>query len=191
MKTRIALFLGLSTCVLNSADAQQRTNVGQQVQQQLLNNLQNRALGQPTYPNPGYTPYQNPYQNPNPGYYPNQANSYQANRPYQAQRPVYGQNGYQPTQGYAQPGYAQGAQRYQLPAQFGGSAPGSQVNYGGANYVVNQDGTMSPAAPPIPAVQRYQIPPQYAGAAPGSTVNYGSANYTINGDGTMSPFAGR
>lgn len=195
MRTRITLALGLSASLLAApAYAQQRgattPNFGQQVQQQVLNNLQNRALGQPTYPNQGYGQYPSQGQYSNPGYYSNQ-NPYQANRPYQAQRPVYGQNAYQPTQNYAQPGYRQDqqVQRYQLPAQYSGYAPGSQLTYGGASYVVNQDGTMSPATRPLPApaVQRYQIPAQYAGAAPGSVINYGSASYTINSDRTMSP----
>jgi hypothetical protein len=189
MRTRSALFLGLSACLLTlttSAQAQQRANVGQQVQQQLLNNLTNRALGQPTnaYPNQGYGPYQN-----------------QVTRPYQVQRPVYGQNGYQPPygQGYGQPGYQQSrpglfgqqaTQRYQLPAQYNGQAPGSNLTYGGANYVVNRDGTMSPAARPAPVAQRYQIPARFAGAAPGSTITYGAAYYAINSDGTMSPLVG-
>jgi hypothetical protein len=35
--------------------------------------------------------------------------------------------------------------RYQVPAQFATSAPGTAVTYGGANYVINSDNTMSPA----------------------------------------------
>jgi len=41
---------------------------------------------------------------------------------------------------------AANAVRYQIPAQFAGSAPGTTVNYGGANYVINNDNTMSPVA---------------------------------------------
>src|SRR5262245_11825570 len=41
---------------------------------------------------------------------------------------------------------AANAVRYQLPAQFGGNAPGTTVNYGGTNYIVNADRTMSPTS---------------------------------------------
>ena len=34
---------------------------------------------------------------------------------------------------------------YQIPAQFAGSAPGSTIAYGGVNYVINNDNTMSPS----------------------------------------------
>ena len=205
MRTRSALFLGLSASVLgltSPAFAQQKPNVGQQIQQQLLNNLENRVLGQPNnaYPNQTYSPQPNqtysPYQNQTYSPYQNQAT-----RPYEVQRPAYGQNGYQPRpgQGYSQPGYRHGypgqpaTQRYQLPAQYRGYGPGSSLSYGGTNYVVNHDGTMSPATHfrPAPAPLRYQIPAQFAGAAPGSTVTYGAAHYAINNDGTMSPLAGR
>jgi hypothetical protein len=184
MRTLTTLSLGLALLGSSSAFAQQRSNFGQQVQQQLLNNLNSQVTGQPNY---GYQNQGYPYQN-------------QGYTPYQVQRPVYGPNGYQPPygQGYVQPGYQQtrpgllgqqAAQRYQLPAQYSGYAPGSTVSYGGANYVVNRDRTMSPSAgvQPAPAVQRYQIPTQYAGAAAGSTVIYGGRSYAINSDGTMSP----
>jgi len=38
------------------------------------------------------------------------------------------------------------ATQYQLPSQFSETAPGSIVTYGGTHYVVNNGGTMSPAA---------------------------------------------
>ncbi|WP_435008791.1 hypothetical protein P12x_000049 [Tundrisphaera lichenicola] len=186
MMTRSTLALGLASTIIalgfpGPAQAQQRANFGQQVQQQLLNDVSSRITGQPnySYPNQGYSRYQ-------------------------VQRPVYGQPGYQqPGMGYNQPGpwgyrqpqsnsYGrQAAQRYRLPNQYNGAAPGSTVSYGGANYVVNADRTMSPASLPqaVPAIQRYQIPSQFSGAAPGSTVTYGSRNYAINNDGTMSPLA--
>jgi hypothetical protein len=52
---------------------------------------------------------------------------------------VTGQPAYVPPQ-------AASAVRYQLPPQFAASAPGTTVTYGGANYVINADRTMSPAA---------------------------------------------
>lgn len=202
MNARTGLLFSLSACALLTAapvQAQQRSNFGQQLQQQLLNNVENRVLGQPNgYPNQTAYPYGNPgyYPNGNPGYYPNQpGNRY----PYQVQRPTYGPNGYQPASGYSQPGYpsngmmGQPTPRYQLPAQYSGYAPGSTLTYAGRPYVVNPDRTISPidASRPMPAFQRYQIPAQFAGAAPGSTITYGAAQYSINNDGTMSPLAGQ
>jgi len=185
MRTLTALSLGLALLGSSSAFAQQRTNFGQQIQQQVLSDVSSRITGQPAYPNQGYL-------NQNPGY-PYQNQGYV---PYQVRRPTYGQVGYpqqgnvynQPGQGFRQQGYHT---RYQLPAQYGGYAPGSTISYGGTNYVVNPDRTMSPAASamPAPAAQRYQIPTQHVGAAPGSTVTYGGKNYAINSDGTMSPIA--
>jgi hypothetical protein len=49
-----------------------------------------------------------------------------------------------PAAAAAQP--AANAVRYQIPAQFASRAPGTTVNYGGANYVINNDSTMTPAA---------------------------------------------
>jgi hypothetical protein len=92
--------------------------------------------------------------------------------------------------------------RYQLPGQFSGNAPGTTVNYGGTNYVVNADGTMSPAAaaaqPSVaqpaaaqPAANgaRFQLPAQFSATQPGTIVNYGGTAYLVNADGTMSPTA--
>lgn len=204
MSLRTTRMLGLAATLLplasaGLAQAQQKPSVGQQVERQILNNLENAALGQPATPNPNLpyatAPGQPGYAQPGYG------------------QPGYGQPGYaQP--GYAQPGYAQpgygyqqrrlgyfqpqqSAPRYQIPAQNAGAAPGSAISYGGANYVVNGDGTMSPAASapnpnsaPAPVASntpRYQIPAQNAGAAPGSTIAYGGANYFVNNDNTMSP----
>lgn len=186
-----------------------------QLEQQAIANLQGRVLGQPDYANqgyggsPGYSPSQDPAYTRHPGLYMGGA-PYPAGNSYQVQRPVYGPNAYQPPYGpnayqpgYAQPGYQPGfpqpgygpqgygasAQRYQLPPQYSGYAPGTSLNYGGATYVINPDRTMSLAsvAQPAAPAQRYQIPAQFAGARPGSTVTYGSANYAINPDRTMSP----
>jgi len=85
------------------------------------------------------------------------------------------------------PGQAAWGTRYQLPGQFSGNAPGTTVNYGGTNYTVNSDGTMSPATQSGANAMRYQLPGQFRGNAPGTTVNYGGTNYTVNSDGTMSP----
>ena len=119
---------------------------------------------------------------------------------------VTGQPGYMPSQSAS-------AVRYGLPPQYAASAPGSKVSYGGANYVVNADRTMSPAAAaaqpaataavqptadaavrsaavqPSLAASRYLIPAELAGSGPGTTVSYGGANYVINNDNTMSPAA--
>ncbi|WP_406694802.1 hypothetical protein V5E97_27535 [Singulisphaera sp. Ch08] len=38
------------------------------------------------------------------------------------------------------------ASRYLIPAELAGSGPGRTVSYGGANYVINNDNTMSPTA---------------------------------------------
>lgn len=47
--------------------------------------------------------------------------------------------------GSTQPSPAQTpGQRFQIPAQYSGTAPGHVINYGGTNYLTNQDGTMSP-----------------------------------------------
>jgi hypothetical protein len=95
MRTRSAWVLSLSATLLpltfvGLAHAQQRGNVGQQIERQLLNNLGNTVTGQPN----------NPYQN-------------QPYNPYQGQPGGYGQPGYQPQGG---PGYyQQGGRGYQQP----------------------------------------------------------------------------
>jgi len=144
MRTRPALYLTLSTGLLAlapSAHAQQRANFGQQVGQQLLNNMGNRALGQPTnaYPNQGYGSYPNQgygsYPNQGYGSYPNQAyNPYTGatTRPYQVQRPAYGPNGYQSMlrPGQGQPGYlGQPAAQHghRVGADVAGRVPGAQA----------------------------------------------------------------
>jgi hypothetical protein len=98
---------------------------------------------------------------------------------------ITGQPGYMPSQ-------TASTMRYQLPPQYAASAPGTTVSYGGANYIVNADRTMSPAAAtaqPAANAMRYQLPPQFASAAPGTTVTYGRATYVVNADRTMSPAA--
>lgn len=214
MTTRYAWMLGLSATLLplafvGDAYAQRAGNVGQQIERQFLNNLGNAVTGQP-YQNSPYTPYQGPqvgYGQPGyqpqwgPGYYPQQPlQGYYPQQSFYPQRGYYTQPGYypqQPQQGYYAPQPPQqpaSAQRYQLPAQFAGTAQGTIISYGGVNYVVNADGTMSPttAAPARPRTNtpRYQIPAQFAGTTPGSTVTYGGATYVINNDKTMSPSAG-
>ena len=98
--------------------------------------------------------------------------------------------GYQQQAAVSQP---TAPQRYQIPAGYEAYGPGTTISYGGANYVVNGDGTMATSAsgsqgafqPTAP--QRYQIPAGYEAYGPGTLINYGGANYVIGGDGTMSP----
>jgi hypothetical protein len=40
--------------------------------------------------------------------------------------------------------YVPTVQRYLVPPEYAGTPAGSVINYGGANYVINGDGTMSP-----------------------------------------------
>jgi len=182
MRTRFARVLGLSAALLaltfvSLAHAQAPANVGRQVGGQMLNNVGNAALGQPA----GVVPGQ-------PGGYAYPATPGQALQGmerqaiYNAAGTVTGQPGYMP-------GQAASGARYQLPTQFNASAPGTTVNYGGTNYVVNADGTMSPAGQWGANGMRYRLPGQFGGSAPGSTVTYGGANYVVNNDGTMSPVA--
>ncbi len=218
MRIRTIGMSGLATTLLGltfvaPAHAQRANNVGQQIERQLLNNVSSSITGQPSYgypnqPNNAYPGMQGGYAQPGypqrgPGYYPQGAAGYQQPQQgyYPQQQP---QQGYYPQQQPQQNYYAQQppqrgyypqqpatAPRYQLPAQYAGAAPGSPVSYGGANYVVNADGTMSPGtaapAPPVNSSPRYQIPPQFAATAPGSVVGYNGASYVINTDGTMSP----
>ena len=229
MRTRFARILGLSATLLpptfvGPAHAQQRGNVGQQIERQLLNNLGNAVMGQPNppAPNPPYGPYQGQqggygqpgyqpqggpgyyqpgglgYQQPQPGYYPQPQPGYYPQQPQQGYYPQQQpQQGYYPQQQPQQGYYAAAAGRG--PALSPADAvrrhrAGTAISYGGANYVVNADGTMSPrtAAPAQPraTAPRYRIPAQFAGTPPGSTVTYGGANYVINRDNTMSPSAG-
>jgi len=215
MRIRIIAMFGLTAALLSltfvsPAHAQRGNNVGQQMERQLMNNLGSSISGQPNYPYPNqsYNAYQGiqggygqsgyPMQR-GPGYFPQGTQGYQ--QPYrsgsytqQSYYPQQPQTGYypqqQPQQGYY-PQQPATTQRYQLPAQFAGTAPGSSISYGGVNYVVNVDGTMSPggAAPAqLPeSAPRYQLPSQFTATAPGSVIGYNGASYVINNDGTMSP----
>jgi len=78
---------------------------------------------------------------------------------------------------------------YAIPVGFD-TTPGTVVEYGGATYTVNPDGTtMSPivveeATTDVPV---YAIPAGYD-TTPGTVIEYGGAVYTVNPDGTtMSP----
>jgi len=204
MRTRSIATLGLSTTLLfftvaGPVHAQRGNNVGQQMERQLLNSAASSITGQPSYPYPNqpYNAYQGMpggYAQPGypmqrgPGYYPQGNPGYQ--QPYR--QGYYPQQ--QPQQGYYPQQQPATTQRYQLPAQYAGATPGSSVSYGGANYVVNADGTMSPGggapAQPLESATRYQLPPQYARTAPGSVIGYGGASYVVNNDGTMSPSNG-
>jgi hypothetical protein len=91
--------------------------------------------------------------------------------------------------------------RYQIPAEHAGTAPGTQINYAGYNYVANDDGTMTAFntpgqddangqqadTGPVPG-KRYQIPAEHASAKPGSLITYGENKYVANDDGTMTAF---
>jgi len=139
------------------------------------------------------------YQQPQQPYYqqPQQGYSQQPQQDYSQQ----------PQQGYYQRGYDQqpqqqismsvgGGQRYQLPAGYEAYGPGTTISYGGANYVIGDDGTMaasaggSQGALQPTASQRYRIPAGYEAYGPGTTISYGGASYVIGGDGTMAASAG-
>jgi hypothetical protein len=94
-------------------------------------------------------------------------------------------------------------QRYRIPAEHAGTAPGTEIRYGGHGYIANNDGTMTAfsesssgaddaaiertSTGPVPG-KRYQIPAEHASAAPGTEVNYGGHSYITNNDGTMTAF---
>jgi len=66
-------------------------------------------------------------------------------RPPYWNRPPYGPGWGGQTVVVTPPTYVQTtAQRYYVPAEYAGTPAGSVINYGGINYVVNGDGTMSP-----------------------------------------------
>jgi hypothetical protein len=182
MRTRFARVLGLSAALLpltfvSSARAQAPANAARQVGGQILSNVGNAAVGQPAAAVPGQ-----------PGGYgypvtPGQAvRGIERQAMYNAAGAVTGQPGYMP-------GQAAWGTRYRLPAQFSGNAPGTTVNYGGTNYFVNADGTMSPASQSGANAMRYRLPAQFGGSTPGTAVTYGGSNYVVNADGTMSPVA--
>jgi hypothetical protein len=185
MRTRFARLLGLSAALLSLAfvgptHAQKPANVGRQVEGEVLNNVGNAVVGQPAIVAPAQPAA------PALPATPRQAvQGIERQTINNATNAITGQPGPTMSQGGS-------ATRYQVPAQFAGSAPGTTVNYGGTNYTVNADGTMSPAAAaaqPAATATRYRIPSQFTASAPGSTVNYGGTNYVVNADRTMSPVA--
>jgi len=210
MRTRSSWTFGILSTLLSLtfvgvAQAQNATR-GQQLERQIMNDVGNAISGrQPNYPSPNppspSLPYYNPSQGPQPGYampgsQPQVGRGYypQGGAGYQQFQQGYYQ---QPQRGYYQQSASGSsmAQRYQLPAQFAGAAPGSVVSYGGASYLIGNDGTMTaysgPDQPPsntrtgstgAVASQRYQIPAQYAGTAPGYVISYGGRNY-LTGNG--------
>jgi hypothetical protein len=199
MTTRFARVVRLSTALMSltlvgAARAQAPVNPGRQIEGQVINNVSGAVTGQPATVAPGQAgvvPGQA-------GVVPGQAPGYVApTTPGQALQGMQRQAINNATNAVTgQPGYTQSqtnsAMRYQLPQQYAASAPGTTVSYGGANYIVNADGTMSPAAAaaqPAGNAVRYQLPPQYAASSPGTTVSYGGANYVVNADRTMSPAA--
>lgn len=92
---------------------------------------------------------------------------------------------------------ARGPLVYQLPTEYSGAPTGSVIRYGGANYISNGDGTMSPyfvgaqgatAQPRLTAPiagQRYRVPTELSGTVPGTVITYGGRRYTMGSDGTM------
>ena len=183
MSTRFARVLGLSAALLpltfvGPAQAQAPANVGRQLEGQVLSNVGNAVTGQPAGAAvPGQPGAVVPGQ---PAGFGVPATPGQAVQGMQRQA----------INSMTSAITGQPAMRYQLPPQLASSAPGTTVSYGGANYVVNADGTMSPAAAaaqPAANAVRYQIPAQLASSAPGTTVSYGGATYVINNDNTMSP----
>jgi|GEM_PF-6148446 len=102
----------------------------------------------PGYPhhNPGY-PHHNPgYPHHNPGYphynYGHRPGGYWNGG-------VYYTNSYYTTPSQTTYVAAPAVTRYQVPAEYVGTAPGYVINYGGANYITNTDGTMSPYSGPV------------------------------------------
>ncbi len=81
-------------------------------------------------------------------------------------------------------------QPYQVPAGYEGYSAGTLINYGGANYVIQGNGTMLLAAQGSmddsgQATQAYQVPAGYEGYSAGTLINYGGTNYQIQDNGTM------
>jgi hypothetical protein len=87
---------------------------------------------------------------------------------------------------------ASGIQAYQIPDGYAGYAAGTTLAYGGANYVIQPNGTMVLAGQSADAAaydqgsaQVFLVPSEYAGYPVGSAISYGGANYTIGLNGTM------
>jgi hypothetical protein len=74
-------------------------------------------------------------------------------------------------------------QAYQIPDGYAGYAAGTVISYGGSNYTIGSNGTMTLADQG--AGQTYQVPDGYAGYAAGTVISYGGSNYTIGSNGTM------
>ncbi len=193
MRTRSAWVLRLSAALLSLtpaglALAQAPANIGRQLEGQVLNNVGNAVTGRTAPVVPGQPGAMVPGQ---------PAGLTVPTTPGQALQGMERQainNATSAVTGQPAAMATSGA-RYQLPAQFAASAPGTTVSYNGANYVVNANRTMSPATAMAAATQpaanavRYQLPAQFAGSAPGTTISYGGANYVVNANRTMSPVA--
>ena len=86
-------------------------------------------------------------------------------------------------------------QPYQIPPGFENAPVGASISYGGAYYVIQDNGTMllqqDQGGQADQGVQMdqtaYQIPDGFGGYAPGTTISYGGVNYVIQGNGTMIP----
>ena len=61
----------------------------------------------------------------------------------------------------------------QIPDGYAGYAAGTVISYGGSNYTIGSNGTMTLADQG--AGQAYQIPDGYSGYAPGTVVAYGGS----------------
>jgi hypothetical protein len=84
----------------------------------------------------------------------------------------------------SQPTDDQGSgQAYQVPDGYAGYAAGTVISYGGSNYTIGSNGTMTLADQG--AGQTYQVPDGYASYAAGTVISYGGSNYTIGSNGTM------
>jgi hypothetical protein len=95
-------------------------------------------------------------------------------------------------------------QRYQIPTELAGTAAGNTITYGGYNYLVRSDGTMTYYTGPAQRDanvqqtadsgrapgQRYQVPTEFASSEAGSFITYAGYNYLVNNDGTMTALAG-
>jgi hypothetical protein len=95
------------------------------------------------------------------------------------------------------PAKAQGPipeQAYQIPDGYGNQAAGTTITYGGASYVIQDNGTMllatgstdtSSGGDDPGSGQAYQIPDGYGNQAAGTTIAYGGTSYVIQANGTM------
>jgi len=157
----------LSTMTFVASASAQNVNLGQRLENQLMNGVGNMMPGtQPIYQTPYYGAGQ-PYASP----YPGQVMGY-----------GYGSPVYQPQAGirYSRRG---------LPFFRGGRNAYQQA--GTTQMQPRYDQQLQPTSYTAPAAQRYQIPAIYAGTPAGYVINYGGRNYLSAADGTMTPYDGQ